>query len=103
MQEKKVRLKLKAYDHRIVDESIAKIIQTIQASGAIVKGPIPLPTERKVITVLRSPHRHKDSREQFEMRTHNRVLDILNLRPKTMDDLTRLNLPKGLSIEIKLM
>lgn len=103
MINQKVRLKLKAYDHRTVDHSIAKIIETIEATGAVVKGPIPLPTQRKIITVLRSPHKHKDSREQFEQRTHKRMLDIINLRPETMDALTRLNLPKGLSIEIKLL
>ena len=103
MTEKKVRLKLKAYDHRLIDQSISKIIQTVEQTGAKVKGPIPLPTNKKIITVIRSPHRHKDSREQFEMRTHKRILDILNPQTKTMESLTRLNLPKGLSIEIKLI
>ena len=103
MSDKKVRLKLKAYDHRLIDKSISKIIQTVESTGAKVNGPIPLPTDKKIITVIRSPHRHKDSREQFEMRTHKRILDILNPQPQTMANLTRLNLPKGLSIEIKLI
>ncbi len=99
----KVRLKLKAYDYRLIDQSISKIIKTVESTGAKVKGPIPLPTNKKIITVIRSPHRHKDSREQFEMRTHKRILDILNAQTETMNSLTRLNLPKGLSIEIKLI
>ncbi|GAB6932356.1 30S ribosomal protein S10 [Calditerricola satsumensis] len=98
----KIRIRLKAYDHRILDQSAEKIVETAKRSGASVSGPIPLPTERTVFTILRSPHKHKDSREQFEMRTHKRLIDILNPTPQTVDALMRLDLPSGVDIEIKL-
>ena len=102
MAGQRIRIKLKAYDHRVLDNSAARIVETAQRSGAVVTGPIPLPTRREVITILRSPHKHKDSREQFEMRTHNRLIDIFNPSAKTVDSLTRLDLPAGVEIDIKL-
>lgn len=98
----KIRIRLKAFDHQILDNSAERIVETARRSGAIVSGPVPLPTERNVFTVLRSPHVHKDSREQFEMRTHKRLIDILEPTPKTVDALMRLDLPAGVDIEIKL-
>ena len=102
MAEKKIRIRLKAYEHRVLDQSAEKIVETAQRTGAEVVGPIPLPTERSLYTVLRSPHKHKDSREQFEMRTHKRLIDIVNPTSKTVDSLRQLELPSGVSIEIKL-
>lgn len=102
MASQKIRIKLKAYDHTLIDQSAEKIVETAKKTGAKVSGPIPLPTERDVITILRSPHKHKDSREQFEMRTHKRLIDILSPTPKTVDSLMRLDLPAGVDIEIKL-
>lgn len=98
----KIRIRLKAYDHMALDQSAAKIVETAKRNGARVSGPIPLPTERNIYTILRSPHVNKDSREQFEMRTHKRLVDILEPTPKTIDALTRLDLPAGVDIEIKL-
>jgi len=98
----KIRIKLKAFDHKILDQSAQKIVETAKRTGATISGPIPLPTERSLITVLRSPHKDKDSREQFEMRTHKRLVDILEPTPKTIDALMRLDLPAGVDIEIKL-
>ena len=98
----KIRIRLKAYDHEIVDQSAKKIVETAQRTGARVAGPIPLPTERNLYTVIRSPHVHKDSREHFEMKTHKRLIDILDPTPKTVDSLMRLDLPAGVDIEIKL-
>lgn len=98
----KIRIRLKAYDHTALDQSAAKIVETAKRNGARVSGPIPLPTERNIYTILRSPHVNKDSREQFEMRTHKRLVDILEPTPKTIDALTRLDLPAGVDIEIKL-
>jgi len=98
----KIRIRLKAYDHRIIDKSCEQIIETAVRSGAAVAGPIPLPTEKNKITVLKSPHVHKDAREQFEMRTHKRLIDILNPTPKTIDNLMSLDLPHGVDIEIKM-
>lgn len=98
----KIRIRLKAYDHEIVDQSAKKIVETAQRTGAKVAGPIPLPTERNLYTVIRSPHVHKDSREHFEMKTHKRLIDILDPTPKTVDSLMRLDLPAGVDIEIKL-
>src|SRR5690606_6588649 len=98
----KIRIRLKAFDHQILDNSSERIVETARRTGASVSGPIPLPTERNVFTVLRSPHVHKDSREQFEMRTHKRLIDILDPTPKTVDALMRLDLPAGVDIEIKL-
>ena len=101
MATQKIRIKLKAYDHNLVDESAARIVETAKKAGAKVSGPIPLPTKKEVVTVIRSPHKHKDSREQFEMRTHKRVIDILYPTSKTMDSLMKLELPAGVDIEIK--
>lgn len=102
MASQKIRIKLKAYEHTLIDQSAAKIVETAQKTGAVVSGPIPLPTSKEIITVLRSPHKHKDSREQFEMRTHKRLIDILSPTSKTVDSLMRLDLPAGVDIEIKL-
>lgn len=102
MAKEKIRIRLKAYDHRILDQSGEKIVETAKRSGAKVSGPIPLPTDRSVYTVLRSPHKYKDSREQFEMRTHKRLIDIVDPTPQTVDALMRLDLPSGVDIEIKL-
>lgn len=98
----KIRIRLKGFDHRLVDQSAEKIVETAKRTGAKVSGPIPLPTEREVITILRAPHKYKDSREQFEMRTHKRLIDILVPTPKTVDALMKLDLPAGVDIEIKL-
>ena len=97
-----MRITLKAYDHKLIDQSAGKIIETVKKTGSKVSGPVPLPTERTLFTVLRSPHMNKDSREQFEMRTHKRLIDILNPTPKTVDSLMKLDLPSGVDIEIKL-
>jgi small subunit ribosomal protein S10 len=102
MAKQKIRIRLKAYDHSILDQSAEKIVETAKRSGASVSGPIPLPTERSVYTILRSVHVNKDSREQFEMRTHKRLIDIVNPTPQTVDALMKLDLPSGLDIEIKL-
>ena len=98
----KIRIRLKAFDHHVLDQSAEKIVETAKRTGAKVSGPIPLPTEKEIITVLRAPHKYKDSREQFEMRTHKRLIDILLPTPKTVDSLMRLDLPAGVDIEIKL-
>lgn len=102
MAKEKIRIRLKAFDHKILDQSAEKIIDTAKRSGAKVSGPVPLPTEREVYTVLRSVHIYKDSREQFEMRTHKRLIDIIEPTPQTVDSLMRLDLPSGVDIEIKL-
>ncbi|GEO66077.1 30S ribosomal protein S10 [Levilactobacillus spicheri] len=102
MAKQKIRIRLKAYEHRILDQSADKIVETAKRTGASISGPIPLPTERTIYTVLRSPHKFKDSREQFEMRTHKRLIDIVNPTPKTVDSLMKLDLPSGVDIEIKL-
>lgn len=101
-KQQKIRIRLKAYDHKALDQSAAKIVETAKKNGAQVSGPIPLPTEKQIFTILRSPHVNKDSREQFEMRTHKRLIDILEPNSKTVDAITRLDLPAGVSIEIKL-
>jgi len=98
----KIRIKLKAYDHTLIDQSAEKIVETAKKTGAQVSGPIPLPTDKEIITILRAPHKYKDSREQFEMRTHKRLIDILSPTSKTVDSLMRLDLPAGVDIEIKL-
>ncbi|KAB3528891.1 30S ribosomal protein S10 [Alkaliphilus serpentinus] len=98
----KIRIRLKAYDHKVLDQSAEKIVETAKRSGADVSGPVPLPTEKQIITILRAVHKYKDSREQFEQRTHKRLIDILNPTPKTVDSLMRLDLPAGVDIEIKL-
>ena len=102
MAKQKIRIRLKAYEHRILDQSADKIVETAKRTGATISGPSPLPTERTIYTVLRSPHKFKDSREQFEMRTHKRLIDIVNPTPKTVDSLMKLDLPSGVDIEIKL-
>jgi len=102
MAKQKIRIRLKAYDHRVLDQSAEKIVQSVAKTGAQVSGPIPLPTEKQVYTILRAVHKYKDSREQFEMRTHKRLIDILEPNSKTVDSLMRLNLPAGVDIEIKL-
>ncbi|HWQ73243.1 MAG TPA: 30S ribosomal protein S10 [Desulfitobacteriaceae bacterium] len=102
MMSQKIRIRLKAFDHKILDQSAARIVDTAKRTGARVSGPIPLPTEKSIYTILRSPHVNKDSREQFEMRTHKRLIDILEPTSKTVDSLMRLDLPAGVDIEIKL-
>ena len=98
---KKLRIRLLSYDHRLLDESAKKIVETAKRTGATVSGPIPLPTEKEVFTILRSPHKYKESREQFERRTHKRLIDIANITPKTMDALAHLELPSGVDIVLK--
>ena len=102
MASQKIGIRLKGFDHEIVDQSSKLIVDTALQTGAKVSGPIPLPTERNLYTVIRSPHVNKDSREQFEMRTHKRLIDIVEPTPSTVDSLMRLNLPSGVDIEIKL-
>jgi len=98
----KMRIRLKAYDHVLLEQSAEKIVDTAKRTGSKVSGPIPLPTQKEIVTILRSPHKHKDSREQFEMRTHKRVIDILYPTQKTVDSLMKIDLPAGVDIEIKL-
>ncbi len=98
----KIRIRLKAYDHVLIDQSAEKIVDTAKRTGAKVSGPIPLPTRKEIVTIIRSPHKDKDSREQFEMRTHKRVIDILYPTQTTVDSLMKLDLPAGVEIEIKL-
>ena len=98
----KIRIRLKSYDHEVIDNSARKIVDTVTRAGATVVGPVPLPTEKNVFVVIRSPHKYKDSREHFEMRIHKRLLDILEPSPKTVDSLQRIELPAGVDIEIKL-
>ena len=102
MSSQKIRIRLKAYDHTALDASAAKIVDAAKKTGAEVSGPIPLPTEKEVVTILRAVHKYKDSREQFEQRTHKRLIDILNPTPKTMDTLMKLDMPAGVDNEIKL-
>lgn len=102
MAKQKIRIRLKAYEHRALDVSAKKIVESAQRTGAQVAGPIPLPTDRSVYTVIRSPHVNKDSREQFELRTHKRLIDILEPTAKTVDALMKLDLPSGVDVEIKL-
>lgn len=97
----KIRIKLKAYDHQLIDQSAQKIVETAERTGAKVAGPIPLPTKKEIITILRAVHKYKYSREQFEMRTHKRLIDILEPTPKTVDSLLKISLPAGVDIEIK--
>ena len=102
MPQQKIRIRLKAYDHRILDQSAVLIVEAAERTGAAVAGPVPLPTEIKKFCVIRSPHIDKDSREQFEIRTHKRLVDILDPTSKTVDALMRLQMPSGVDIEIKL-
>jgi small subunit ribosomal protein S10 len=101
-ESQKIRIRLKAYDHRILDQSTSEIVDTCRRTGARVSGPIPLPTSRSLFTVLRSPHVDKKSREQFEIRTHKRLIDIIDPTPQTVDALMKLDLPAGVNVEIKL-
>jgi len=98
----KIRIRLKAYDHEVIDQSTKKIVETVVRTEAKIRGPVPLPTDKHRYTVIRSPHKDKDSREHFEMRVHKRLLDILEPSPKTVDSLQRLELPAGVDIEIKI-
>ena len=98
-----MRIILKAYDHQLVDASASKIIETVKKNGSVVSGPVPLPTKKEVVTILRAVHKYKDSREQFEMRTHKRLIDILSPTAKTADALSRLDLPAGVDITLKVM
>lgn len=98
----KIRIRIKGYDHQLVDQSAEKIVATAKRTGARVSGPIPLPTEKEVVTILRAVHKYKDSREQFETRTHKRLIDILRPSNRTVDAITALELPAGVEIEIKL-
>ncbi len=102
MAAQKIRIRLKAYDHEVIDSSARKIVETVTRTGAQVAGPVPLPTEKNVFCVIRSPHKYKDSREQFEIRTHKRLIDIIDPSTKTVDALMRLSLAAGVDIEIKM-
>ena len=102
MSKDKVRIRLKAFDHRLIDQAAAKIVETVKRTGGVVSGPVPLPTEIDKITILRAVHKYKDSREQFEIRTHKRLIDITNPSKETVEALTHLDLPSGVDIEIKL-
>ena len=102
MSNTKVRIKLKAYEHRVLDKAAAKIVETVKRTGGVVSGPVPLPTEVQKYTILRAVHKYKDSREQFEMRTHKRLIDINNPSKETIDALQHLDLPSGVDIQIKL-
>lgn len=102
MSQQKIRIKLKSYDHRLIDDAAKKIVSVIQKSAAKVSGPIPLPTERTVYTVIRSPHVDKNSREQFEKKVHKRLIDIINPGQRTVDDLIKITIPAGVDVEIKL-
>ena len=102
MAKEMIRIRLKAYDHQVIDQSAEKIVETAKRTGASVSGPIPLPTKKEVVTILRAVHKYKDSREQFERRTHKRLIDILDPTSGTVDSLMRLDLPAGVDIDIKL-
>ena len=102
MATQKIRIKLKSYEHNLIDRSAERIVETAKRTGARVSGPIPLPTEKENVTILRAPHKYKDSREQFERRTHKRLIDINNPNPKTVDAMMKLELPAGVEIELKL-
>ena len=102
MPKQKIRIKLKSFDHKILDQSAVQIVETVESTGAVVVGPVPLPTHIKKFSVIRSPFIDKDSQEQFEIRTHKRLIDIIETTSKTIDSLTRLNLPSGVEIDIKL-
>ena len=101
-QKEMIRIRLKAYDHQLIDQAAEKIVETAKRSGATVSGPIPLPTKKEVVTILRAVHKYKDSREQFERRTHKRLIDVIKPSPKTVEALMNLQLPAGVDIEIKL-
>lgn len=99
---KKMRIRLKAYDHVLLEQSAAKIVEVARKTGSEVVGPIPLPTRKEIVTILRSPHKHKDSREQFEMRTHKRVIDVIAPNQATVDALMSMDMPAGIEIEVKI-
>ena len=102
MASQKIRIKLKSYEHNLIDQSAERIVETAKRTGARVSGPIPLPTEKEIVTILRATQKYKDSREQFERRTHKRLIDINNPNPKTVDAMMKLELPAGVEIELKL-
>ena len=102
MASQKIRIKLKAYDHSLIDASAEKIVEAVKMTWTKVSGPIPLPTDKEIITIIRSPHKYKDSREQFELRTHKRLIDIYSPTAKTVDSLMKIDLPAGVDIKIKL-
>ena len=102
MANQKIRIKLKSYEHKLIDQSAERIVETAKRTGARVSGPIPLPTEREIVTIIRAVHKYKDSREQFERRTQKRLIDINNPNPKTVDAMMKLDLPAGVEIEMKL-
>ena len=102
MPKQKIRIKMKGFDHRLIDQSAAQIVDAVERTGAVVVGPVPLPTHIKKYSVIRSPFIDKDSQEQFEIRTHKRIIDIMETTSKTIDSLTRLNIPSGVEIDIKL-
>ena len=102
MANQKIRIKLKSYEHNLIDQAAERIVETAKRTNARVSGPIPLPTEREIVTILRATHKYKDSREQFERRTHKRLIDIHNPNPKTVDAMMKLDLPAGVEIEMKL-
>ena len=102
MSTEKIRIRIKAYDHRVLDNAAKKIVETVRRSGGVISGPVPLPTEIEKFTILRAVHKYKDSREQFEIRTHKRLIDIVNPTKETIDVLKRLDLPSGVDIDIKL-
>ena len=101
-QKEMIRIRLKAYDHQLIDQSAEKFVETAKRTGAAVSGPIPLPTKKEIVTILRATHKYKDSREQFERRTHKRLIDVVKPSPKTVEALMSLELPAGVEIEIKL-
>ena len=102
MATQKIRIKLKSYEHTLIDQSAERIVETAKRTGARVSGPIPLPTEKEIVPILRATHKYKDSREQFERRTHKRLIDIMNASAKTVDAMSKLELPAGVEIEMKL-
>ena len=102
MAKEMIRIRLKAYDHQVIDKSAEQIVETAKRNGATVSGPIPLPTKKEIVTILRATHKYKDSREQFERRTHKRLIDIMNASAKTVDAMSKLELPAGVEIEMKL-
>ena len=102
MATQKIRIKLKSSEHTLIDQSAERIVETAKRTGARVSGPIPLPTEKEIVTILRATHKYKDSREQFERRTHKRLIDIMNASAKTVDAMSKLELPAGVEIEMKL-
>ena len=102
MATQKIRIKLKSYEHTLIDQSAERIVETAKRTGARVSGPIPLPTEKEIVTILRATYKYKDSRDQFERRTHKRLIDIMNASAKTVDAMSKLELPAGVEIEMKL-